>query len=284
MPRKKETLTLSVPPGTKEQLEAIARRLKIFWGKSPSPSGLVTAIANQSLEIGQPFSLHENQVKALRQAAKRLVDEGDIEESRILLQLLLDRGNLTAPLRAELIKQINQTQMAWRILVEQQISQQQPFCLLYSNSQDTTLEFTVRYAEIIPYEKRIYLQIWCDEIEDSQDIAPLRHNRCLRLDRIQGILPTGGEWRSDFDAIEVQLHFYNWLVKAYEPKPEDVADRVIDGVRQVTRRIINPFWLVRELLRYGKDCELVSPASLRDRMAQEVRSLAARYDRSPDQS
>ncbi|NJK69006.1 MAG: hypothetical protein HC941_22970, partial [Microcoleus sp. SU_5_3] len=36
---KKEALTLSVPPETKEQLEAIALRLGIFWGKSPSVSG-----------------------------------------------------------------------------------------------------------------------------------------------------------------------------------------------------------------------------------------------------
>ena len=45
MPRKKETITLSIPPGTKEQLEAIARQLNITWGKEPSISGLIVAIA-----------------------------------------------------------------------------------------------------------------------------------------------------------------------------------------------------------------------------------------------
>ncbi|MBD0266390.1 MAG: transcriptional regulator, partial [Tolypothrix sp. Co-bin9] len=50
MPRKKETLTLSVPPGTKDQLEALARRLNILWGKDPSISGLLVAIAQQKPE------------------------------------------------------------------------------------------------------------------------------------------------------------------------------------------------------------------------------------------
>jgi hypothetical protein len=90
MPRKKETLTLSVPPGTKEQLEAIARRLNIFWGKSPSPSGLIAAIAQQKLDIGQPFSLNSNQVIALRQATKDLIDAGHVEEAQTLLALLVE--------------------------------------------------------------------------------------------------------------------------------------------------------------------------------------------------
>ena len=45
MPRKKESITLSIPPGTKAKLEAIADRLDIRWGKSPSTSGLLVAIA-----------------------------------------------------------------------------------------------------------------------------------------------------------------------------------------------------------------------------------------------
>ncbi|MBD3562273.1 transcriptional regulator, partial [Planktothrix sp. FACHB-1355] len=65
MARKKETLTLSVPPGTKERLEEIARRFGIVWGKSPSPSGLVAAIAQEELQVGrEAFTLSEKQVKA----------------------------------------------------------------------------------------------------------------------------------------------------------------------------------------------------------------------------
>ncbi|MGE5657642.1 MAG: transcriptional regulator, partial [Actinomycetota bacterium] len=94
MPRKKEALTLSVPPGTKEQLEAIARRLGIFWGKSPSPSGLIAAIAQQQLEVGQPFTLSQVQVQSLQQAIKALIDAGHIRDAEIVAALILERGNL----------------------------------------------------------------------------------------------------------------------------------------------------------------------------------------------
>jgi hypothetical protein len=118
MPRQKETLTLSVPPGTKERLEAIALRFNITWGKSPSPSGLVTKIAQQELEVGQPFKLTDSQVTALRQAIRELVDTGHIEEAKSVITLLIDRGDLEAPLRQDLIQQVSQSMEGWRIQVD----------------------------------------------------------------------------------------------------------------------------------------------------------------------
>src|SRR6478672_1927407 len=117
MSRKKEALTLSVPPGTKEKLEAIARRLNIFWGKSPSPSGLVVAIAEQELQVGvghEAFTLNENQVKALHRATKLLIDAGKIEEAETINTLLLNQGDLEAPLRQALLQKQTQPIQAWR--------------------------------------------------------------------------------------------------------------------------------------------------------------------------
>ena len=82
MVRKKETLTLSVPPGTKEKLDAIADRLGITWGTKPSPSGLVTKIAEQEFEVALPFALSTVQVQALHQAVRDLMDTGHIEEAK----------------------------------------------------------------------------------------------------------------------------------------------------------------------------------------------------------
>ena len=278
MVRKKETLTLSVPPGTKEKLDAIARRLKIFWGKNPSPSGLVVAIANQTIEVGKSFTLEPSLVRGLRQAIRDLVDAGHEEEAESVITLLLDRGQLAAPLRQELIKQLGKTTEGFRLQVDQYIAQQQPFRIFYLNSQDQSLEFIVRYAQVEFQEKRFYLQIWCEETEDSTDLPELRHNRCLRLDRIQGIISTSGEWRGQFDAILVELHLYGWLVKAYEPKPEDREDILIDeATRKVIRQVVNPFWLIREVLRYGKDCQIISPESMRDRLKQELIILCQNY-------
>lgn len=278
MPRKKETLTLSVPPGTKAKLEAIAERLDIRWGSNPSPSGLVAAIAQQELEVGQPFKLNPTQVKALCQSVRDLIDAGHIEEAKSVLTLLIDKGDLEAPLRQSLIQQISQPLEGWRIQVDHLIAQRQPFHLVYQNSQGHPLEYTVRYAEVLFYEKRYYLQIWCDETDDSTDLPELRHNRCLRLDRIQAIFPITEEWRGKFDAIEVELHFTGWLVRAYEPKNDDIQDEVIDDVRRVIKKVVNPFWLIREVRRYGSECVIVSPDAVRDRFRRELTSMIEQYN------
>ncbi len=281
MPRKKETLTLSVPSGTKSQLEAIAQRLGILWGNNPSASGLISAIAQHTIEVGLPFRLSTTQVNALRQAIRDLTDSGHIEDAKSVITLLLDRGQLEAPLRQDLIQYVSQPIVGLRPQIDLCISQQQPFHLVYRNSQAEILEFTVRYAQVLFYEKRFYLQIWCDETEDSDDLPELKHNRCLRLDRIdniQGIVPIQGAWRGQFDAILVQLNFYGWLVKAYEAKSDDIENILVNNqTRRVVRRVSNSFWLIREVLRYGNDCEVVSPEGVRDRVKQNLLDLCSRY-------
>jgi predicted DNA-binding transcriptional regulator YafY len=280
MSRKKETITLSIPPGTKEQLEAIAYRLNIFWGKEPSVSGLIVAIAQQQVEVGQSLTLNSTHVAALQQATKALIDSGYIGEAHTLLGLLLEQGNLENPIRQSLQQLASQPSEAWRLMVDQHINNQQPFSLLYCNAQEEELEFTVRYAEISFEEKRFYLEIWCEETEDIKNTAfpELIHNRCLRLDRIKEIEPISGKWRKNLDHLEVYLHFYGGMVKAYEPRARDIRNEVVGEVRQVVRRVSNPFWLVREVLRYGGDCVVVSPESLRDRVKQKLRLQCQQYD------
>jgi predicted DNA-binding transcriptional regulator YafY len=282
MSRKKEALTLSVPPGTKDKLETLARRLGIFWGKSPSPSGLVVAIAQQELDVGQPFALNKNQVKALRQATNDLMDAGHVEEAQIILSLLLERGNLEAPLRQSLLEQVGQPTEAWRVRLNQLIEERQPFHLSYRNSQSQDLEFTVRHAQIDFYEKRFYLQIWCEETADVaneiSDLPEFWHNRCLRLERIKAIFPISGNWRGGLDYIDVYLHLRGWLVNAYEAKPEDIENQIVGDVREVVRRVVNPFWMLREISRYWEDCEIVAPENMRQRLKQKVRSLGQQYD------
>jgi predicted DNA-binding transcriptional regulator YafY len=281
MSRKKETITLSIPPGTKEQLEAIARRLNIFWGKSPSPSGLIAAIAQQAVEVGKPFTLAPDQVKALQQAAKILYDSGQIAEAQTLIGLLLERGNLEVPQRQSLLQQASQLAEAWRIIVDQHRNNHQPFLLLYRDAQERELEYTVRYAEISFEEKRFYLNIWCEETEDIKDtdFPELIHNRCLRLDRIKAIVPTAGQWRDQgLDFLKVYLHFTKGMVKAYEPRARDLSNEVVGAVRQVVRQVSNPFWLVREVLRYGGDCVVVSPESVREQVKQKLRLQCQQYN------
>ncbi|WP_226576497.1 WYL domain-containing protein [Microseira wollei] len=282
MPRKKDTITLSIPPGTKEQLEAIARRLNIFWGQAPSISGLLVAIAQATVEVGKPFTLDSNQVKALQQAIKALNDAGQIGEAQTVLALLIERGNLEPPLRQSLVKQLSQPAKGWRPEIEDLMQRQQPFYLLYRNSQSNELEYTVRHAEVRFFEKRFYLLIWCEETQDVEndipDLPELWHNRCLSFDRIQSVLPISGDWRGQLDAIKVYLQFRGWMVKAYQLKDDDLEDKVIGDVRQVVRRVVNPFWLIREVSRYWEDCTILAPEAMRDRIKQKLIDLCRQYD------
>jgi predicted DNA-binding transcriptional regulator YafY len=285
MSRKKETITLSIPPGTKEQLEDLARRLNILWGKEPSVSGLIVAIAQQAVEVGKPFTLDSAQVKALQQATKILSDSGQIAEAQTLIGLLLERGNLEPPQRQLFLQQASQLTEAWRIIIDQHRSNQQPFLLFYRDAQERELEYTVRYAEISFEEKRFFLNIWCEETEDIKDtdFPELIHNRCLRLDRIKAIVPTGGQWRDEgLDHLKVYLHFKRGMVKAYESRNADISNEVLvvreEKVRQVVRRVSNPFWLVREVLRYGGDCVVVSPENVREQVKQKLRLQCQQYD------
>ncbi len=281
MTRKKETITLSIPPGTKEQLEELALRLNILWGKEASVSGLIVAIAQQQLEVGQPFTLNYEQINALRQATNDLIDAGHVESAQTILTLLLDKGKLETPLRQSLLKQVSNSSKGWRLEIDNLRNKKQPFYLLYRNSQNQELEYTVRYAEIRFYEKRFFLVVWCEETQDAEKTSPLLpelwHNRCLRLDRIVSILPMSGDWRGQLDYLEVQLHFTGGLVKAYESKEDDLKEEIKGEVRQVVRKVVNYFWLNREVRRYGKDCVIVSPENVRDLFKQELQEIYNLY-------
>ena len=277
MSRKKETLTLSVPPGIKEQLEAIALRLGIKWGKSPSISGLLVAIAQQQVELGEPFTLSTVQVQSLSKAAKLLNDSGEIEAAQIVLALLLDRANLETPFRQQLLEQINQTAEAWRIRLNQLIDDRQPFRLFYLSKKDKVSEYTAWCAKIRLYDKRLYLEIWCEDTE-PREIQELAHNRCLRLDKIVNLLPASETWRGSIDYIEVHLHFYGGLARNYEAKDgEDVKNEMVGEVRHVVKQVSSLFWLFRDVMRYGKDCEIVSPENVRDRFREELKALCQQY-------
>ncbi|MBD2184619.1 WYL domain-containing protein [Planktothrix sp. FACHB-1355] len=284
MPRKKETITLSIPPGTKEQLEDIAAQFKILWGDRPSISGLLVAIAQAELELGQRFTLTPVQVQALEQAIKLLIDSGYVTEAQTLMALLLERGNLDSPLRQSFLQQISQSLPAWRVLLDRQIASRQPFRLLYRDAQQRDWVFTVRYAEILLREKRLYLETWNEETEGNRDLPELAHNRSLRLDRIKdlNILPSDGVWRENLDFVKVYLHFKGELANSYESKRGDISDERDGNIRKVVRQVSSTFWLNREILAYRAGCEIVGPENVRDRFKREAQAICQVYDSPTD--
>ena len=69
------------------------------------------------------------------------------------------------------------------------------------------------------------------------------------------------------------------MVKAYEPRlGQDISNEIIGDVRQVVRRVNNPFWLVREVLRYGQNCVVISPDNVREAVKQEILATCGNYD------
>jgi predicted DNA-binding transcriptional regulator YafY len=116
----------------------------------------------------------------------------------------------------------------------------------------------------------------------SDDIAPLHHNWTLRLDRIPdaAITPLKSKWRRDLASIPVTLNLYNGLAFAYEAKLHDLENDwhpEQPKVRKVVRSVSSTFWLFRELLPYGADCEIVAPSAVVEMFRQQVIQLSDLY-------
>jgi WYL domain len=288
MGRRGQSVTLSVSEQDKRQLEALALEFGLTWGDRPNISRLVEAIARRQLTIAPNHDWPKERVNALNRARTALIDAGETQMAVAIAQLLLERSELTLPLRHELEQFMTRPALPWRVELERYMHRQQPFQLSYQDAAERVWSFTIRYAEIAIHEERQYLDCWCEETEGNQDLPELVHNWCLRLDRIAdaAISPVKGRWHPDLATIAVEMHLFSGLAFAYRSKTakDEVNEWLSEPpqVRRVVRRISNSFWFIREVLRYGQDCEIVSPDSVRDRMKQEVQELYARYNLLPE--
>jgi len=157
------------------------------------------------------------------------------------------------------------------------ISQKQPFKLIYRDSQNLLKEWHLHYAEIAFHEKRLYLDAWCEETQDG-DLPDLQHNSCFRFDRIIEISSIEVPWREEgLDKTLVSLAFYGGLIRAYEKRSQDVRVELGDGVLFCDREITNGFYLVRAILAYGKDCEVIAPQALREKARSHFLAALERY-------
>ncbi|MGB5962646.1 MAG: WYL domain-containing protein [Coleofasciculaceae cyanobacterium] len=283
MSRKGQSITLSISDRDKAELEAIALELGMMWGDRPNISKLVEAIARRQLLVFLNNNWSEARIRALERSIYSLTDIGQIEQAKIIAQLLLERSELSLPLRAEIERFVANLPPAWRLAIDRYILRQQPFQLSYQDAANRLFNFTVRHAKITPHEKRQYLDCWCEETEGNQDIPELIHNWCLRLDRIQdaAISPIEGTWLPDLTQIEVEMHLLRGLAFAYHAKPEDVANDWLEDtarVRRVVRKVSNTFWFLREIMQYTPDCIIVSPESVREKVKQKLRLQCQAYN------
>jgi predicted DNA-binding transcriptional regulator YafY len=280
--RKGQSITLSISDEDKAQLEEIARELGMMRGERPNISGLVEAIARQQFLVAANIDWSETRISSLWQAVQALIDTGQVKEAQAIASLLLERSELQPPMREQVERFLQSPPLAWRKEIDRYLLRQQPFQISYHDAADRLWNFTIRYAQITLHEQRQYLDCWCEETQGNQDLPELIHNWCLRLDRIPEatVVPIEGYWRTQMDYIDVEMHILRGLAFAYQAKPGDSANDWLPDqprVRRVIRRVSSTFWFLREVMRYGEDCVIVSPESVRDRVKQKLRLQCQQY-------
>ena len=283
MSRKGQSITLSVSEREKAELENLAREYGMKWGDRPNISKLVEAIAQRRLLITPNNNWLQERITALKQAIDALTDAGKVEEALLIANLLLERSELSLPLRAEIERFLGNPPPPWRIELNQYIRREQPFQLSYQDATGRLWNFTVRHAKIVPYEERQYLNCWCEETEGNLDVEELHHNWSLRLDRIPeaGVIPISGKWRSNLDELLVEMHIHGRLAFAYKNKNEDVESKLLEGsppVRRVIRRVSNTYWFIREVLRDTPDVLIISPENVCLLAKEKLKTLCQRYN------
>ena len=286
MSRKGQSITLSLSDREKAQLEALALELGCEWGDHPNISKLVKRIASRELQVSPNNDWQLERINVLERVRKWLIDGGQVDEAIALAQILAERSELKdLALRQEIEKFIQQPLPPWRQRIDAYIRRQQSFQLAYQDAREITWTFSIHHAQIITHEKRQYLDCWATETEGNFDLPELQHNWSLRLDRIQdaAVSPLNHKWRSQPDIIPVEIHLYRGLAFAYESKSTDILNEwhpELPKTRRVIRNITSTFWFIREILPYSKDCKIISPDSVGDRLKNELRSLCQNYDLS----
>jgi WYL domain len=288
MTRSGRALTISLNEADRAALTHLAQEFGMMWGDKPNISKLIETIARRELLIAHNNDWESAKIQALNIAIKALIDAGKTAEAQIVAQILLDRSELTIPLRAELTKYTDNPLPPWRQKIDELIYQHRPFRLTYRDAADRPFTFTVLYGKIKAIEKRQYLTCQCVESEGNNDVPGLEHNWFLRLDRIQNavVVPMSEKWdQNGLEFIPVEFHLTGGLAFAYEQKEDDleVTDLETDRpTKKVIRKINSTFWFLREILPYGDDCVVVAPDPVVDRLRQKIRSLVAKYEGNID--
>lgn len=289
MTRKGRAITLSLETRDKQNLENLAREFGQVWGDKPNISKFVQAIARRELAIEPNHEWSQENLNALNQARKALIDAGQVDLALDIADLLLNRGEVSnIAIRGELETFVQSKAVPWRQEVMQQIKRKQPFQLSkYVDAIGQAWTFDVHYAKLVRHEGREYLDCWCASSEGNFDLPELQHNWCFRLDRYQGSairpLPTPAKWQSDFDRMDVELHFYGRLAYSYADSKHDVNDRreqcgwLDNNTYRVVRSIYNTYWFNRELRMHGENCQIISPAAVRSHFYAELQTILQRY-------
>ena len=155
--------------------------------------------------------------------------------------------------------------------------------ILYTGERDRAgTARSVEPHQVVLAEGRVYIVAWC------RKSAGWRNFRADRV--IEAVLERGtfqprvdfvpfaeGEavFRADADAVdEVAVKFSADIARWLEERYPD-ARRETDGSAVVTFRVADPSWLVRHVLQYGPDAEVLAPAEYREAVCRAVERAAS---------
>lgn len=283
MTRKGKSITLSLAEHHKLKLEQLAQDFGMTWGDKPNVSRLLKAIADRKIFLTKNTDWSHDRINTLNQILGHLKDQGELDAAREIAQILLERSEISDPLRYEIQTWLDRPQTNWRKDLDHYIRRQHPFQLTYQDAADRPWQFTVRHATIARHEDRYYLDCWCDETEGNQDIPALQHNWSLRLDRIPEetlISQADGHWHPEMSSVNAEIHLLRGLAFGYRSKTDaDITVEWLPGqqAKRVIRQIHNTFWFLREIRRYGCDCVIIGPKSLRERHIHERKQDLKNY-------
>jgi proteasome accessory factor C len=156
-------------------------------------------------------------------------------------------------------------------------ARRQPVELLYTAEGARTGErWVIHPHQVIGWRDRTYVIAWCPQVDGW---------RTFRLDRVIDALPMDGAFahRADFrrvidpaelfrpggDVDEVRVRFSRAMAGwARERYPDHEVEP--DGSVIVTFRASSVEWLVRKVLEYGVDAEVVTPGEYREAVKRAV--------------
>ncbi|GAA6617559.1 WYL domain-containing protein [Scytonema sp. NUACC26] len=267
------------------------------WNRRRTPKSKQKSEVTDELNINSPNQpLFDNsdtkknvwsdeRIEILQKALRLFTDMGQLQEALSIANLLLERRELSIPLRTEIEDFLRTHQEPWRRDIDDYIHRQQPFQLSYQEPTGNLCKFTVHHAKVVLHEEQQYLDCWCEETEGNQDVEQLRHNWIFRLDRIleAKVSPIDGKWLPDLNSITVEMHLFGRLVHGYKSKKNnDISNQLLNvngqQVRKVLREVSSTFWFFREVIRYAPDCVIVAPDSVRERFKQKLIALCHSYN------
>jgi hypothetical protein len=144
--------------------------------------------------------------------------------------------------------------------------------------------YDVLYAKVSIDLYGKYLLLAYTHKSNPAEIAQLKHNHEIELDKIVDAGEIHRPWSPSMPTIQVKFWISSELQPSYEPRSDDLSMVVsTQGSRSgntIVREVATTKMLLSELLSYGHNCYLISPSVVRRRSIVEIEKILSNYSRS----